>query len=68
MGLACLKLTGGVVTKDKSLGHIPLNACRDEDGQCLRIQQAAAKPQVAVEHLHDAAEELYFFQFYLILI
>lgn len=25
------------------------------------IQQASAKPQVAVKHLHGAAEELFFF-------
>lgn len=73
MGLVCLKLTGVVVTKDKtSLGHIPLTACRlpavmKMDSACS-IQQAAATPQVAGGHLHGAAEELYFFQFYLILI
>lgn len=27
------------------------------------IQQAAAKPQAAAEHLHGAAEELHFFFF-----
>lgn len=68
MGLVCLKLTGVVVTNDKSFGHIPLSACHDEDGQCASIQQAAAEPQVALSHLQDAAEELFFFQFYLILV
>jgi hypothetical protein len=61
VGLVCLKLTGVVVTSDKSLGHIPLSACHDEDGQCTSIQQAAAEPQVAGAHLQDAAEELYIF-------